>query len=103
MLKQFLNKVITSKSLSRQEAMEAMEKPEQQLITMNGSNGTKQIIMEHKFLIWAKNKKTGKSHIVNHSVMFEEEIEAAALKAYEDWHDADDRFEYSARLDQTII
>lgn len=59
--------------------------------------------MEHKFLIWAKNKETGKSHIVGHSVMFEEEIEAAATKAYNDWHESDERFEYEARLDETII
>ena len=58
--------------------------------------------MKHKISIWKKNKEAGSAIIEAHLEINEFNIEDYALTKYLDEHRTDDRFEYSARLDETI-
>ena len=59
--------------------------------------------MKHKLLIWSKNKKTGSFFIDSHVEVSQEEIEQWVMEKYANDYTLDDRREYHAELEETII
>lgn len=58
--------------------------------------------MEFKIEIWTKNKETGYNSIINHIVVNEFNVEEFAISKYLKENTIDDRFEYSAHLNEII-
>jgi hypothetical protein len=58
--------------------------------------------MKHKFLIWSKNKETGKMFKIEHHMELDQaQIEEFAMQQYKEDYLLDEDKEYWAELDET--